>query len=414
MRLGDLAHTALRGIRAHLLRSLLAVLGILIGVSAIVIVISLGKGAENLILGEVQGMGGNTIIVRPGRQPEEPTQLAQTLFADSLKAQDIAALRRPENVPGAADVTPVVFVAAPVAYADRVYRPMIFGWSARALGEMFRVELKEGDFFGDSEIRAHARVAVIGARVRDELFKNEPAVGRKVRIKKTPFRVVGVFAKSGQVSFFNVDEIVIVPYTTAQKNLLGIDYYHEVLVKARAPEEVEEVAADIRRTLRQLHDISDPKKDDFFVMTQRDIIKRISTVTLALTVFLVSIAAVSLVVSGVGIMNIMLVAVTERTREIGLRKTLGATSKDIFRQFLLEALILTTSGGIAGCLIAIAISYLVSVLARQQLGIPWAFQIPLSGIILGIGTAAATGLFFGLFPAMRAARKEPIEALRYE
>ena len=414
MRFSDLLRTAADGLRANIGRSILTILGIVIGVAAIVLVLSLGRAAQEFILGEVQGIGGETVIVRPGRQPEGPSDTAQTLFSDSLKERDIIALRRTDNVPGARSVDPAVFVPGNVTAGDQVYRPTIFGWNAQTLADIFDITPAEGDLFTNEDTRARAQVAVIASKVREELFGTELALGEIIRIRNHPFRIVGVLDPRGQVGFLNVDELVLIPYTTAQEKLLAISHVHEIFIRAEDASRVDEVSNDVRRTLRETHAITDPAKDDFFVATQQDIIERISTITLALTLFLTAIAAISLVVGGIGIMNIMLVSVTERTREIGLRKAIGATHADIRTQFLLEAFLLTVSGGILGTLIALALSALVAVLIRQQFGLAWTFQLPIAGILLGIGTAALVGLTFGIYPATRAARKDPIEALRYE
>ncbi|TSC73075.1 MAG: Efflux ABC transporter, permease protein [Parcubacteria group bacterium Gr01-1014_38] len=414
MRIPDQLRTATEGLKTNLGRSFLTILGIVIGVAAIVLVLSLGGAARELILREVQGIGGETLVVRPGRQPEGPSEVAQTLFSDSLKERDIIALRRKENVPGARSVDPAIFVPGSVTYQDQVYRPTIFGWNAETLAEAFDITPAEGTFFTEEDTRARAQVTVIGDRVRDELFGSATALGETIRIRGHAFRVVGVLDARGQVGFLNTDELVLVPYTTAQEKLLAISYVHEIFIRADDPSRVEEVAEDVRRTLREMHGITDPAKDDFFVATQQDILERIGTVTLALTVFLAAIAAISLVVGGIGIMNIMLVSVTERTREIGLRKAVGATNAEIRAQFLLEALLLTVTGGALGTVIALLFAALAAVVIRQQFSLPWSFQFSTTGILLGLGTAALVGLTFGLYPATRAARKDPIEALRYE
>ncbi|MEX2055104.1 MAG: ABC transporter permease [Candidatus Andersenbacteria bacterium] len=410
----DLFRTAVRGLTTNIGRTLMTMLGIIIGVGAIVLVMSLGRGAQSIIVSQVEGVGGNTLVVRPGREPEGPTDFADTLLSDSLKKADLEALSKKSNVPDIVDIVPAVIVPGSVSYQEAVSRPTIFGWKADALGTIFQLFPIEGAFFGDEEIRNHAKVAVIGYDVNEDLFNGESGLGKSIRLRTTSFKVVGVLPKSGQLSFFNPDTLVVVPYTTAQSELLGIDYFHELLVSAADTEVVDQVAEDIKATLRERHNITDPEKDDFFVQTQQDILARISTVTQVLTVFLSSIAAISLVVGGVGIMNIMLVSVTERTQEIGLRKAIGATNKDILQQFLFEALLLTVGGGLIGTSGAVLLSYLVSVVASQQFNLAWPFSLPLLAIGLGLGMAAMVGLTFGLYPALKASRKDPIEALRYE
>lgn len=405
---------ALTGLRTNLGRSLLTILGIVIGVAAIVLVLTLGQGAQLLILNQVNSLGGNSIIVRPGREPAGPTDAAESLLSNTLKQRDIDALRKPANVPGIVSVEPAVLVPDSVQYQQNIARPTILGWSAQALHDTFQVEAQAGLFFTEEDNRQQAKVAIVGDKVRQTLFGDSQAVGEFIKIRGRNFRVVATLPLGGQVSVLNVDEIVLIPVSTAQKDLLGIDYYHEAFVSVADGVQIDQAAQDIRATLREQHDIIDPAKDDFYVLTQQDIVDRISTITSVLTIFLSGIASISLLVGGIGIMNIMLVSVTERTREIGLRKAVGATTRHILEQFLLEALVLTVSGGLLGTLLATGIALLVALVARGQFNLEWPFNISILGFSLGIAMAAITGLTFGLYPARKASRKSPMEALRYE
>lgn len=407
-------NTALKALRANIGRSLLTILGIVIGIVAIVLVISLGRGAEQLILSEVQSIGGNTIIIRPGRQPQGPTDVAGTLFADSIKEKDIIALSKPANVPGLKSVAPAVIVPGGVSYHENVYRPTILGWTAQALTDIFNILADQGEFFSDEDIRQRAKVAIIGSKVKTELFGDSDAVGEYVTIKSQKVRVVAVLPKLGQLSVFNADELVVLPYSTAQKDMLSINYYNEIISQAKDGTDVRQVAADIRATLRESHGLTGDTKDDFFIVTQEDIIKSISTITQALSAFLIAIASISLVVGGVGIMNIMLVSVTERTHEIGLRKALGATNQDIQRQFLAEAIFLTGAGGAIGTLFALGLAFIITLVLRTQFQLNWPFELPVSAFVLGIGVSTLIGLVFGIYPARQASRKDPITALRSE
>jgi len=409
-----ITRTAFHSLRVNLGRSLLTILGIVIGVMAIVLVVALGQGAQGLILDQVKGVGGNTIILRPGREPSGPTDAAESILSDSIKEREIKALKKPENVTGVFAVDPAVLVTGPVTYQDASYRPTTLGWTATAIEEMFQITPAEGSFFTEEDIAQRSKVAVIGSHVREKLFGQSDAIGEYIKIKGQNMRVVAVLPKRGQVSAFNIDEILLLPYSTAQKDILSIDYFAEVFIRVKDGADVDLAASDITATLRELHNISDPEKDDFFVMTQKDIVDRLSTITQALTIFLAMIASISLVVGGIGIMNIMLVSVTERTREIGLRKALGATNSDIMRQFLLEAVILTVSGGATGTIIGISLAFITSEVLKSQYNLAWPFQLPLSAIILGVGMAGFVGLIFGIYPARKAADKDPIEALRYE
>lgn len=405
---------ALDGLRSNKSRTALTILGIFIGITAIILVMSLGDGARELILSEIQGMGAETIVIRPGREPKGPTDIAETLFSDSLKSRDVDALRNKSNVPGLVDVAPGVIVTGGVSYLGETYKPFILGWSAEFMVDFLDLYPERGEIFLESDIRQRSSVALIGSKVKEELFGDSDAVGQNITIMDRKFRVVGVYPKRGQVAFFNVDDLVLIPYTTAQAYLLGIDHYHEIITRAASPEIVNQTVRDIELTLRESHNITDPEKDDFFVVTQQGLVDQIKIITQTFTAFLSMVIAISLVVGGIGIMNIMLVSVTERTREIGLRKAIGATNKDILTQFLLESVLLTLAGGIIGITAGLGLSLGISVILSQFLGINWQFSIPLLGIILGIGVSGLVGLVFGLYPARKAARKDPIESLRYE
>ncbi len=412
MTLKHIFKTALRGLRTHKSRSALTVLGIVIGITAIILVMSVGEGAQALILNQVQGLGSKTIAVIPGREPTGPSDAAQ-IFSDSLKEKDIAALLRKENVPTLGEIMPVVFGGETSSYGSETYRLTIFG-GTELMSKIFDLTPEKGMFFTEDDVRSRADVAVIGHKVKEELFGGSDALGEKIKIKGKNFRVIGILPKKGQVSFFNFDEIAIVPYTTAQQYVFGIKYFHRIIVEASSDETIARTARDVETTLRDSHGITDPEKDDFFVQTQADLADRLGTITEVLTAFLTAIAAISLVVGGIGIMNIMLVSVTERTREIGLRKAIGATNRDILMQFLGEAVMLTAAGGAIGTLLGAALSFLVSVVLTTFVGISWTFAFPLSGVFLGLGVATAIGLTFGLYPARQASLKSPIEALRYE
>lgn len=405
---------ALRGVSVHKSRSALTILGVVIGIAGIMLMVSIGAGAENLILGEIGGLGAETIVIRPGREPKGPTDLGQTLFADSLKERDVLALRKKSNVPTLEKVVPILFVPGSVSYESETYKPDIFGGSAAFFSENFNVEVQEGSLFNEYDIKEKASVAVIGSKVKDELFGVSNAVGEKITVRDKKFRVVGVFEKRGQASFINFDEVVFIPPTTAQTYILGIQHYHEIVTKASSPEVVERTVGDIESTLREAHGITDPDKDDFFVVTQQGVIEQVSTILNALTTFLSSVVAIALVVGGIGVMNIMLVSVTERTREIGLRKAVGATNKDIMTQFLFEAIILTGTGGLIGVVLGTSLGLVASMVLTKLAGLNWEFVFPFSASLLGIAVSVLVGLIFGLYPAHQASKKSPIEALRYE
>jgi len=405
--------TAVNGLKSHKSRSVLTILGIVIGITSIILVMSLGQGAQNLILSEVQGIGAKTIGIAPGRQPKGPTDFI-AMMTDSLKQKDIDALTQKANVPHLAEIMPVVYGASASAYGTNTYRPTIFGVTELFTG-IYNISPGEGRNFTPDEVRGYADVVIIGSKVSDELGGgNTDLLNQKIKINGRNFRVIGILAKKGQSTFVNFDDAAIIPYTTAQQYIFGKKYFDRIVVEADTEANVPNTVEDIKMTLRNSHNITDPAKDDFFVETQADAMQTVSTITNVLTLFLAAVAAISLLVGGIGIMNIMLVSVTERTREIGLRKALGATDGDILTQFLLEAVILTALGGVIGIFLGSSLSFLVSLVLSKYLAVNWAFTFPIDGALLGLGVSAFIGLVFGIYPARQASKKSPIEALRYE
>mgnify|MGYP001612625103 CR=1 FL=1 len=404
--------TALKGLKANRPRSALTILGIVIGIAAIILVMSLGRGARDLILSQIQGMGSKVIAVVPGREPKGPTDIIQT-FSDSLKEKDLAALKRKTNVPTLSEIMPVVFGGMSASFQGETYWLTVFGGSDLIM-QIFDLYPEEGVFLTKDDVDSRANAVVIGAKVKEKLFGSSEAVGQNIKLKGRNFRVIGVLPKKGQFSFFNFDDAAIVPYTAAQQYIFGIKYFNRFIAEAESESAVAQTARDIETTLRNSHNIADPDKDDFFVETQADAIERVSTIMNIMTLFLAAVAAISLLVGGIGIMNIMLVSVTERTREIGLRKALGATDKDILSQFLIEAVLLTAIGGLIGVFLGAVLSFASSIILSRVLGLGWSFAFPVSAVVLGLGVSASVGLVFGLYPARQASLKSPIEALRYE
>ncbi|MCH7758837.1 ABC transporter permease [Patescibacteria group bacterium] len=414
MRLKHSFKTAVIGLKTNKSRSGLTILGIVIGITSIMMIMSVGQEAEALILNQMSGMGAEIVVIRPGREPKGPTDIIDTMFSDSLKIRDVEALQRKNNVPDLLEIAPAVIIPGSVSYLGETFRPMIFGWKAEFMGDIFQIYPEKGIYFNEIDIRQKASVVVIGAKVKKELFKDEIALGKNIKIKNRNFKVIGVLPPKGQIAFFNVDETVILPYTTAQQYLTGTDHFHEIMVKARSPEVTARMVRDIELTLRESHGITDPSKDDFYIVTREGMINQVNTIISVLTIFLSSVVAISLVVGGIGVMNIMLVSVTERTKEIGLRKALGATDRDILTQFISEAIILTAVGGLVGIILGAGFSFLISFVLTNFFNLAWGFSFPFTAAILGLSVSAFVGLVFGFYPARQASRKSPIEALRYE
>ena len=404
--------TAVIGLKTHKSRSGLTILGIVIGITAIMLVMSLGQGAQNLILSQVQSIGSKTIAIVPGRHPKGITDVFST-FTDSLKQKDLDLLAKKENVPHLAKIMPVVFGSDTATYGTEAYQMTIFGVTG-LFAQIYDMHPDQGRIFTDDEVKSYADVVIIGSKIKDELFGNDDALGQKIKIKGKSFRVIGILSKKGQSTFLNFDEATIIPYTTAQQYIFGIKHFNRLVVETDDEANVDQTVQDIKTTLRNSHNITDPDKDDFFIETQAQAIEMVGTIMNVLTMFLTAVAAISLLVGGVGIMNIMLVSVTERTKEIGLRKALGATENDILTQFIVEAIILTATGGIVGILLGTSLSFLISVVLTKALGVGWLFAFPVQAALLGIGVAAFVGFVFGIYPAMRAARLHPVDALRYE
>jgi len=400
---------------ANKVRSFLTMLGIIIGVGAVIVIMAVGAGAQSLILAQVESLGTNLIGVLPGKAEEEgPPASMMGIVITTLTYDDVLALRKKKNVPNIIEAVGYTKGIGTVSWGSHSYDTNLSGCTA-GYTEVEGGEMERGRFFTENEERSMARVVVLGSTVKDELFGPSEAVGQRIKIKKHTFEVIGVQKERGTVAFQDYDDQVFLPLKTMQKLIAGVNYLAMIRAKIDSDADVERVINDVAITLREQHDIDDPtgSSDDFTVRSAAQALDMITTVTNALRYFLAAMAALSLIVGGIGIMNIMLVSVNERTREIGLRKAVGANNFNIMSQFLMEAVTVTVIGGIVGIIGGALISYIISV-GANFLGYDWAFVVSFLSIILAVGVSMMIGLIFGLYPAHKASKLEPIEALRYE
>ncbi len=405
--------------RANKMRTALTLLGLVIGIMTVIIVYSAGEGIRSLVLGQLDSFGTNIIqteIKVPNNKSgsagdsESANALASGVQVTTLTIDDMEAV---ERLPNVARGYGAVLSQEQASYGNELRRAYIFGVSAPYISIDSGTTIDEGRFFTESEDSGAAAVAVLGSGIKEKLFGDSDAIGKTVRLRNERFVVIGVMGERGTVMFLNFDDYIYVPVQALQKKLMGINHISYMIHQLDDIERADNTAEDIRYTLRERHSISDPAKDDFRVSTMQEAMDTLNTITDALTFLLLGIVAISLIVGGVGIMNIMYVAVTERTMEIGLRKALGATASDIMRQFLVEAILITVLGGVVGSILGSVIAYLMSVIA-SALGFNWAFSIPSQAYIVSILFSAVCGIAFGVTPARTAAKLDPIEALRAE
>ncbi len=400
--------TSIKGLLAQKLRTLLTMLGIIIGIASVILMTSLGKGVEGLILNQLESFGQDSVFVEPGGDGAGPPNFAQL---NALKYDDFLAIAKLDSVKVAA---PIKYVDGVVSRAGTNISPQIVATTVE-YADLNSFEADQGRWFDKSDVDGALRSIVLGSKAAEDLFGDDNPVGQTVTVKRKTFLVIGVLPKLGVLFFQDLDKSVYLPITTARRELQGED--HVTFISARLKGSPEYAAKDIRLLLRDRHDIDNPdgdrKKDDFQVTTQEQAAETFGAISSALTVFLSAIASISLFVGGIGIMNIMLVSVTERTREIGLRKALGARRRDIMTQFLIEAILLTMLGGLLGAMLGSAISWLGSKIVANMID-GWVFVVPLDAVLKAFGVATAVGLVFGLYPARKAAKLDPIEALRYE
>lgn len=405
MKIQDILQETYTALSANKARSGLTILGIVIGIGSVIAMVSIGQGAAGQIQSSIEGLGSNLLTVMPGFiQPGRGIVSSGRGSAQTLKNEDIEVLRQ---ISGTAYISPEV---------QRRFQIVAFGNNTNSTivgvepdyAQVRNISPSAGSFITDSQVRSMGRVAVLGPTVAQDLFGegNDP-IGKTIRINRVNFKVIGVLQSKGSAGFFNPDDTVFVPLTTMQKILVGDDFLSTIAISVQSKDLMPQVQEEAIAALIAKHRV-DPQSPDFSIVSQADILGTLTQVTDTFTIFLAAVAGISLIVGGIGIMNMMLTTVTERTREIGLRKSIGAKKKDISMQFLAEAVMLTFLGGGVG----VALGWILSILVSSFAGI--ATSVSFSTILLAFGVSAAIGIIFGYYPARRAASLNPIEALRYE
>jgi putative ABC transport system permease protein len=399
----DLMEETYFALSANKARSFLTILGIVIGISSVIAMISIGEGAKSQIQSSIEGLGSNLLTILPGVvQPGRGIVSSGRGSAQTLKNEDVDVL---QDLDGIAAISPEVSRRFQVTAQTGQNTNTTINGVLPSFLFVRNISLANGVFFGDANIRSVGRQVVLGATVARDLFGDVDPVGKSIRISKTNFNVIGVLAAKGGAGFSGPDDMILVPLSTMQKILSGVDYLSTISISVTDKDRMEEVRGAVNDALVQKHRVTDP---DFSIISQADILGTLSSVVNTFTIFLASIAAISLVVGGIGIMNMMLTNVTERTKEIGLRKAIGAKRGEINLQFLIEAVVLTFMGGLIGVILGWSISFAVTSFGIIQT------KVSFFSIILAFGVSAAIGIIFGYYPARRAARLNPIDALRYE
>lgn len=405
MRTIDIFQETITALSANKVRSGLTILGIVIGIGSVIAMVSIGQGAAGQIQSSIEGLGSNLLTVMPGViQPGRGIVSSGRGSAQTLKNEDVGVLKQ---------LTGVLYVSPELNRRFQIVSPSGNNTNSTVIGVVpeyaaaRNITLANGSFFSNNQLRSMGRVAVLGSTVARDIFGDSDFIGKTVRINKVNFKVIGVLQSKGGSGFFNSDDTVYVPLTTMQKILAGADFLSTIAISVENKDLMPQVKELATIVLADKHRV-DPQSPDFSIISQADILGALTQVTNTFTIFLAAVAGISLIVGGIGIMNMMLTTVTERTREIGLRKAIGAKKKDISRQFLTEAVMLTFLGGLAG----VILGWVISVLVSKFAGI--ATSVSFLAIFLAFGVSAAIGIIFGYYPARRAASLNPIEALRYE
>jgi putative ABC transport system permease protein len=405
MKNSTLIKVAAQSIMKNKMRTLLTMLGIVIGVAAVIVMVAIGQGAQASIQKQINNLGTNMIVVMPGSSAAGGVSQGAGTF-NRLTPQDAEKLKREATMLSA--VSPVIFSRTQAISGQGNWRTTVNGVSTeyQAIRDW---DIESGAFFSESDIKGMRKVAVLGNTVAESLYAGVDAVGQQIQLSNVPFTIVGVLKKKGQAAAgTDQDDVVLIPYTTAQNRLNGRSRLGQILSSTSSPEDIPQAQEEIRLIMRESHKLGDADDDDFTIRNQTELAQAASGTTKIMSLLLASIASISLIVGGIGIMNIMLVSVTERTREIGIRMAIGARGTDVLRQFLVESIALSVIGGVIG----VVLGFVCSAIVGKTTG--WSIVIPPEAVLLAMGFSAAVGVFFGFYPARQAAALDPIQALRYE
>lgn len=407
MNISNLFKIALRAIAANKLRSFLTMLGIIIGVASVIAMMAIGQGSKKSIQANIAEMGSNMIMIRPGQDKGPGGAQQDASDMQTLKLKDYETLK--EQSKYLAAISPSVNASGQFINGNNNTPSTIYGISADYL-EIRQLKIEDGEMFSDEDVKTSAKVCVIGKTVADNLFTNgEDPVGKVIRYNKIPFRIVGVLKSKGYNSFgMDQDDMVLAPYTTVMKRILSVTYLQGINASAITENMTDLAIENVTNILRENHKLKGTDEDNFTIRSQQEMAEMMNSTSDTMTILLLVVACISLVVGGIGIMNIMYVSVTERTKEIGLRMSVGARGIDILNQFLIESVLLSVTGGLIGVVCGIGAAVGINVFAH------WPIQIQPWSVLLSFAVCSATGIFFGWYPAKKAASLDPIEAIRYE
>lgn len=407
MNIANLFKIALRAIAANKLRSFLTMLGIIIGVASVIAMLAIGQGSKKSIQANIAEMGSNMIMIRPGQDKGPGGAQQDASDMRTLKLKDYETLK--EQSKYLAAISPNVNASGQFINGNNNTPSTMYGISPDYL-QIRQQKVQDGDMFTDEDVKTSAKVCVIGKTVADNLFTNgEDPIGKVIRYNKIPFRIVGVLESKGYNSFgMDQDDVVFAPYTTVMKRILSVTYLQGINASAITEDMTDLAIEDVTNILRENHKLKGADEDNFTIRSQQEMAEMMNSTSDTMTVLLLVVACISLVVGGIGIMNIMYVSVTERTKEIGLRMSVGARGIDILNQFLIESVLLSITGGLIGVLCGIGAAVGINVFAH------WPIQIQPWSVLLSFVVCSATGIFFGWYPAKKAASLDPIEAIRYE